>query len=141
MLKRKEFDELFKKLVSNPWEYMERKSLDSTRSLYYDNLKIYSVSLLNLAFNELLTDKDQKTLPSLQRIRWQVGNIIENKRSKTKPKIMRQNRRVTRLFKRLMRQTRYIIDTHGNDRDRLRECGEKYQRIRRKLRKRLGNAR
>ncbi len=139
MLRRAEFDGLFKKLASNQWEYMDRKNLDSTRSLYYDKLKGYTVSQLNVAFDELLTDKAQKTLPSLQRIMWQIGNVIENKRFKAKPKTMKPSRRVTRLFKRLMRQTRHILDTYGNDKDKLSAVGEKYVKIRRKLRRRLGN--
>jgi hypothetical protein len=145
MITKNEFNTMFEKLTSNSWEFSkDKKTLEKMEKMYYEKLKEFKIEQINEAFEIIIDDIDQKTMPSLTRIKFELeimkpyettnhANVRQNKLGVCKIKQI--------LLSDLASESRKIIDNNSvrnrnrlgvtisqEGKDLLKQCGIKYQK-------------
>ncbi len=136
MITEVEFNALFNRLISNSWENLPAKDrLQDMRGLYYDKLKNYSIKQVGDAFERFLNDAERVKFPNIQTIIMNINACIEHNHYEPYKPHTAKDKKLQKLFKRMGNQARHIIEQYENDRQKLINCGIKYENLRRKLQK------
>lgn len=122
MVTKLEFDMLFGRLTGNPWKYFPEKTrLRETKDLYYDKLKHYTAIQVSEAFEAYIDGKEFEYLPLVERI---VANIERESERKAYTSITlpvpKINLTRSKRIKKLIRDTREVVNDFGNDKIKLR---------------------
>lgn len=130
MITKDEFKGLFNFLNCNNWKVMSHAELGEQEFVYYEKLKNYDYTHLKTAFSNIF-DSDQQ-FPSIQRIKNELSSILQLARKQVKP--IPNQKIINKLFRRLIKQSEYIIAKYGNNKQKLADCGIFYDNLRRKIR-------
>lgn len=135
MLSGKEFNDLWNYLMSNPWDFIDKEKLPATKDLYFHNLKDFDYNQIWKTFDHFIHKKEQRKLPLIQSVISHIEDANSFKNYKSAKPFQSKDRRLHRIYKRMVRQARHIIKERGNNRQMLANCGIKYENLKRKIHK------
>lgn len=129
MITRPQFNDLWDYLLANPWDFIDKERLPATKELFYNNLKNYEYSDVWRSFDNFIHKKDVRKLPLIQSIISDIEASISGSQYKNaNPDVQKKNKSFS-LLKSLVKETSEIINKYGNDKERLKACGKKYQKL------------
>lgn len=133
MITSEQFNDLWDYLLSNPWDFLDKERLPSTKVLFYNNLNDYTYDEVWKSFDHFIHLKGSRKMPMVQSVIANLEAVKESNNYKASQPFHTKDRRLHRLYRRMVKQARYIIDNYETKGQLLVNCGIKYENLRRQI--------